>query len=528
MTRQNRWNSTINRRNFLQSVGATAGFLALQGCAGAASPGASPAGDMAPGEPRHGGTIRIAYSGPPGRLDPALVVGSEENLTNFAVYEGLARLPGTLTPEPVLAQSWQASDDLTTWTFQLREGVRFHHGTQFTATDVVYTFERVLDPALGSPARTNVPYIESVEEVDTHTVRFHLSSPNAEFPSVMCTYHFHIVPHDRTEQQIAEEALGTGPFRLVEYAPGDRIRFERNEDYWDEGLPYLDGLQQVHIPEQVTQLSALSAGSIDVMHNLGFENLATVEADPNLKVSQTPSGLYVPLVMRVSEEPFTDIRVRQALKLCVDRPGTLQLVTQGRGELGNDQPVPPVSPFWADIPIPEQNHERARELLAEAGYPDGLDLTLYTSPIRSNMVQTAVAFQEMAKPAGIRIEIQRTPTDVYWSEYWLKVPFCVSSWGLRPTADETLSIAYHSAAPWNESDFQNPELDRLIEEARGEPNEERRAELYAQAQQLLHDEGGSIISFYLPFMSATRAVVQNFEPDPMTSVNFRDTWLSAA
>jgi peptide/nickel transport system substrate-binding protein len=272
----------------------------------------------------------------------------------------------------------------------------------------------------------------------------------------------------------------------------------------------------------------LSGGTIDVMHNVGFESLPTLAADPALKTSQSPSGLYLPLVMRVSEEPFTDVRVRQAMKLCCDRPAILQVALLGNGELGNDQPVPPINPYWADIPIPEQNHERARELLAEAGYPDGLSVTLYTSPVQPAMIHSAVAFQEMARPAGIEVEIQRTPTDTYWVEYWGKVPFFVSSWSLRPTADETLTILYHSEAAWNESDFRSPELDTLIETARGEPDTERRAELYAQAQQLLHDEGGSIIPFYYPWVSGVRANVQNFEPDPMTSVNFRATWLSDA
>jgi peptide/nickel transport system substrate-binding protein len=155
-------------------------------------------------------------------------------------------------------------------------------------------------------------------------------------------------------------------------------------------------------------------------------------------------------------------------------------------------------------------------------------VTLYTAPIRTVMVQVAVAFQEMARPAGINVEIQRMPTEGYWSEYWMRVPFCVSNWGLRPTADEMLTIAYHSDSPWNESNFKNPELDRLIETARGESDNEQRAELYRQAQQLLHDEGGSIIPFYFPFVSAMRAEVHNLVPDPITTMNFRATWMSDA
>lgn len=534
MERRKKRVGPVSRRNFLQLTGAAAGLLALQACNSTSDPGSPSTGAatepvaQSEGEPRYGGIVRTAYPSIPAQLDPALVVGSEENHINFAVYEGLTRIGNSLLPQAALALSWQPSDDLTAWTFNLREGVTFHHGTPFTTADVVYTFERVLDPALGSPIRTNLRFLESIEAVDDYTVRFHLNSPHIDFPTVVSAYQLHIVPHDRTEQQIANDALGTGPFRLVEFSPGDNISFERNEEYWEEGLPYLDGLRQVHIPEQATQVAALSGGTVEVVHNLGFESLPIVTADPTLKIGQSPSGAYYPLVMRVTEEPFTDVRVRQAMKLCCDRTSMLQVAVQGNGEPGNDQPVPPINPYWAGLPIPEQNHERARELLAEAGYPDGLRVTLYTSPIQAGMVHSAVAFQEMARPAGIEVEIQRTPTESYWAEYWMKVPFCVSNWGLRPTADETLTIAYHSDSSWNESDFRSPELDNLIETARGEPDEALRAELYAQAQQLVADEGGSIIPFYYPFISAMRANVQNFEPDPITTVNFRDTWLSEA
>jgi peptide/nickel transport system substrate-binding protein len=539
MDRRKRQGGPVSRRNFLQLTSAAAGLFALQACGGGGAPSdpgagasAAPAGGateaVSAGAPRYGGVITTAYSGIPAQLDPALVLGNEENHINFAVYEGLTSVSNDLIPQPRLAESWEASDDLTEWTFTLREGVLFHHGTPLTAADVVYTFERVLDPALGSPIRTNLTFLDGIEAVDDHTVLFRLNSPHVDFPTVVGAYQLHIVPHDRTEEQLGSEALGTGPFRLAEFSPGDNIRFERNEEYWEEGLPYLDGLRQVHIPEQSTQIAALNGGTIEVMHDLGFESMSTVTADSTLKVAQSSSGSYQVIVMRVDQEPFTDNRVRQAMKLCCDRAAMLQVSVQGNGDMGNDQPVPPINPYYAGIPIPEQNHERARELLAEAGYPDGLSVTLYTSPVQAGMVQMAIAFQEMARPAGIDVEIQRTPTDSYWGEYWMKVPLCVSNWGLRPTADETLTIAYHSESSWNESGFQSEELDTLLETARGEPDDALRAELYAQAQQLVHDEGGSIIPYHFPFMSAMRANVQNLGPDPISTLNFRETWLSEA
>ena len=492
------------------------------------APVAAPAGAptaVPAGGPKRGGTLRVAFPGAAAQLDPALYLTNEEYHIGFATYNGLVRVDHTLVAQPDLAESWTTSDDLTIWTFKLREGIRFEHGTPFSADDVVYTFERILDEALGSPFRSVIGFVNRVEKVDDYTVSFRLDTPSADLDSVLGATQARIVPRDRTTEQLAQDALGTGPFKLAEFLPGDHTKLVRKEDYWQTGLPYLDEIRHLYVPEEATQIAALTGGSINMMWSLGSENIPAIEADPNSVVGEAPSGNYQDIVMRVTEEPFTDSRVRLALKYCVDRPGVRQVVLQGRGSLGNDQPIAPISPFYADLPVREQNIEKAKALLAEAGYADGLDLTLYTSPVRPGLVEYAIAFQEMVKAAGINVSIERTPADVYWSEYWMKVPLCMSNWGMRPTTDETLSIAYHSEATWNESDYRNPELDRLIDAARGEKDLETRKDLYAQAQQLLSDDGGVIISYFRPVVMAMRKEIQNFHPHPTGWLHLTETWL---
>jgi peptide/nickel transport system substrate-binding protein len=514
----------MTRRDFLKVAGAATGLLVLDACAPSAptpAPGVAPAAEV-----RRGGTLRVAFPGTPGQLDPALYTTSEDYAIGFSVYNGLVWVDHTLTPQPDLAESWTASDDLLTWTFKLKEGIKFQHGTPFTADDVVYTFERILDEALGSPFRSVIAFVDRVEKVDDYTVNLHLNTPSADLDTILGQTQARIVPHDRTAEQLAEEPLGTGPFTMKEYVPGDHTTLVRKEGYWQEGLPYLDEVRHVYMPEEATQIAALTGGSIDIMFQLGFENISTVEEHADTVVGEARSGLYQDIVMRVTEEPFTDNRVRLALKYCVDRPGVRQVVLQGRGDLGNDHPIPPINPFWAAIRIRERNIEKAKELLAEAGYADGLDITLITSPVRPGLVEYAVAFQEMVKPAGVNVKVERVPADGYWSEYWMKVPLCMSNWNLRATADETLSTAYHSEAKWNESDFRSPELDRLIEEARGEKDHEKRKELYAQAQKLLSEEGGVIISYFKPTVMAMRKEVQNFNPHPTAWLRVNDVWLS--
>ncbi|MEX1020469.1 MAG: ABC transporter substrate-binding protein [Litorilinea sp.] len=533
--------TTMNRRRFLQSAGLSAGLLALAACGGNGSNGggtpsaAVPAGETpgtapaAAGEPQMGGTLRVAFPGTPGQLDPAQIFTNEDYHIAINTFEGLVRLDDNLVAQPELAESWTPSDDLLTWDFTLRQGVTFHHGTEFNAEDVVYTFERILDPATASPLRTVMSYLESIEALDDYQVRFHLNSANADLPAALAAVQARIVCRDQTIEQLSSEPTGTGPFRLVEYVPGDHSLLERNEDYWEEGYPYLDAVRMVYMPEQATQVAAMQGGSVDAMWQLSFENMPNVEASPGIRVIEVPSGLYQPISMQTDQEPFDNPLVREALKLCVNREGMLQVVVQGVGQVANDQPVPPVNPYFdSSIAAREQNIERAQELLAEAGYADGLDLTLYTSASRPGMVEIAVAYQEMARPAGINITIERTPPDVYWSEYWLQVPFYVSNWNLRVTADETLAIAYHSEAAWNESNYSNPELDSLIDAARGEPDEATRAELYAQAQQIISEDGGVIISHFKPVVAAARDVAHNVTPMPTALMFFRDSWLEAS
>lgn len=522
----------MNRRRFLQAAGAGAGLLALAACGGGTGPAT---GDTAPdagsapvaaGEPQRGGTLRVAFPGTPGQLDPAQNFTNEDYHIAINTFEGLVYLDENLVAQPELAESWTASDDLMTWDFVLREGIQFHHGTDLIAEDVVYSFERILDPATASPLRTVMSYLDSVEALDDYTVRFNLSSGNADLPTALAAVQAKIVCRDQTTEQLSTEPMGTGPFRLTSYVPGDHSQLERNENYWQDGYPYLDSVRMVYMPEQATQVAALQGASVDAMWQLSFENIPNINASPGVSVVEVPSGLYQPICMQVDQEPFDDPLVREALKLCADRQGILQVVVQGVGQPANDQPVPPVNPYFAeDIAPREQNIERARELLAEAGYADGLDLTLYTSASRPGMVELAVAFQEMARPAGININIERTPPDVYWSEYWLQVPFYVSNWNLRVSADETLAIAYHSEAAWNETNYSNPELDALIDEARAEPDEARRAELYAQAQQIITDDGGVVVAFFKPVVSAVRDQVHGLAPMPTALMFFREAWL---
>lgn len=519
-----------NRRDFLKvSAGAFASvMLATNGCSrgvdstdadatGTNVDEASPIGMKPSDRP-----LRVAIPGSPKHFDPALFAIVEEYQLGFALFDGLVWVDETLTPQPMLAEAWESSKDLKEWTFKVREGVQFHHGTQLTAHDVVHTFGRILDATGNSTFRNTLSFIDSVEAIDEYTVRFLLASPSAELPVLLGAPQARIVAHDYGSQTLDVQPSGTGPFRFVRDLPGDRVQLARNPTYWQEDQPQLDALEFVFMP-YAQQISALQHGLVDMMMQVGMADMASLATDPAISVIEVAGGAYQSIVLRATTKPFRDVRVREALKHCMDRQTLWKEQLRQRGEIGNDHPVAPISTFHANLPVRPYDPEKARSLLSAAGYANGLTLDLLTSTVRPGMVELATAFQHMTKPAGINIDVIRTPPQVYWSDYAGRVPFHTGNWGFRPSIDETFMVAYHSLSKGNESHWHNPALDDLIDRARGEPNTDERQVLYQQAQQLIMEEGAVIIPYFLPALMAKRTDVTGFAAHPSGWLDLRTT-----
>lgn len=517
--------SLLTRRHFLKLLGGSSVALTLSACGTSEAPDTPAAPAPSAGEPQRGGTLSVALSEDVSSLFPL----GQFSFANFqlaqVLYEGLTWLDSDGNPQPALATAWEESDDQLTWTFTLREGVTFHHGTPFTAEDVVATFEPRLDPASGSRVATIFPFVDRVEAVDDTTVQFHLKSPYVDLAHILGVY---IIPKDRSEEELTNEPAGTGPFRLAESLPGEQISVVRNEDYWQEGQPYLDEVRFVVMPESATRTNALLSGTLDLISEVDLESIAVLEEDARVRLIEGPAGSQTVFAMKVDEEPFDDVRVRQALKHCVDREAMIQTVLQGHGVVANDQSLPPISPYWADVPPLEYDTDRAKELLAEAGYPDGLDITLIVSPVGPGMVESAVALQEMAKPSGINIALERVSPADYWSEQQANAPFAVSNWTLQVTDNYMLSLTQHSEAYFNLSNYENPELDELIEETRAEQDFDKRREMYAMIQEIVRDDGGFIVPYFRPVITATQANVQGVGPLRQPFARLHEVWLSEA
>ena len=491
-----------------------------------AEPTAEPTG---PQGQKYGGTLRVA--GPPTHttFDPHIVCCTMDWEVSFAVYNALVRRMHDGSYKPDLAVSWEANDDVTQWTFKLRQGVKFHNGKDFTAEDVVFNFKRLIDPEVGSPILGQLDFIEDIVALDDYTVRFDLSRPNAFFLEPLTVVQANIIPKGIDLESLTNKPVGTGPFMLTEYVEGEYATMARNPNYWDKDaqgrqLPYLDALQFVFMNEDAIRLAALRAGDVDIEYFPGASAIDQVKDDPAIAVQLVASGSYLTVAMDVTVEPFNNKLVRQAMRYAVDRDAVNQVAFFGYGTIANDHPIPPTDPSYnAALEIPPYDPQKARELLEEAGYPDGIDIELHTAE-RQGMVDFAVAVKESAEAAGIRVNVIRDSEDIYWTDIWLKVPLMTVSWSGRAPLN-AITVVYQSDAAWNESHYENAELDRLLKEAPAEFDEAKRNAMFARMQEILVDDAPRVIAGFQPVFFFTRDYVRGVEAHPFAYFYLHEAWL---
>ena len=473
---------------------------------------------------KYGGSLVVTLFADFFTLDPPLQINSAEIIVTQATYDNLVMIQPDLSLKPMLATSWEVSDDLASYTFKLRQGVKFHHGKDFKAEDVVSTFTRLVDPELDSPARTTFNVIKEMVILDDYTVRFDLIAPNAFFTESLSVYQARIVPSDVDPARLILEEFGTGPFMITHHIPGEQTVMTRNPDYWEKGRPYLDEVTVRLIPEPATRAEALKSGDVDIIFLLEPQSASGIDAHPDTKVLETASSSTLGLYMDTSVEPFDDVLVRKAIQAATDREAINQAALLGRGVIGNDHPIPPNDPHFASQYVPpDYDPDLARSLLEQAGYPDGIDITLHTSPAGAPLVEMAVAFKESAALAGIRVDIQRVSEDLFWTAVWMAEPFATVFWNGRPP-DQILSICYASDANWNESNYSNPTVDQLIVQARGQSLEERKV-TYGEIQRILVDEVPRTVVAFQPILFGVRTDVRGVQSHPMSWLILNDAWL---
>jgi peptide/nickel transport system substrate-binding protein len=462
------------------------------------------------------------------RVPHFLVFGGAENLdpahpkdfgyASRLLYDRLVNLDDNGMPVPALATKWAANADATQWTFTLREGVTFHDGSAFDSADVAYTFAHILDPATQSPAATPLALLASTETPDPQTVVFKLKQAHADFPMLLSGRPTGIIPTG-SAAAIAASGIGTGPFKLKSLDVTGTTVFVANDNYW-RGKPGLAGVEMPAIKESGARIQALQAGQIDLLVPATATDADMVKGNDQFAVLSYPSGTWFGLVMRVDKPPFDDLRVRQAIRLVVDRQAMVSLVLNGAGKVSCDTAIGLNKSYrWEPSGGCPQDVKAAKALLASAGYANGLDLTLYTSNVLPFMIPLAEVFQKQAAAAGINVKLNLVPADSFFSKVWLVEPFMTTSWLDRPT-DEMLNLNWRSDAKWNESHFQDSAFDALLNNARKALDLKERTRLYQEAQQTIAEKGGHVIPFHINEFAIMSKAVSGFPARPIEQVEW--------
>lgn len=452
-------------------------------------------------EATHEGVLRVALQ-PIVQTDPAFISSDSEVLVANHVYDYLVDIDPDSNVIPRLATDWSISEDGKTYIFTLAEGVTFHDGNPFTAEDVVWTFNRLRDPELELPTSSLYSNIVDVQATGELEVTFTLQNPNPFFLYDLSDNHALVLKAGTEDAD--SHFNGTGPFKAVEYLPEDRIILEANNDYHVKGQPKLAGVEVIFFNDETATVDALRGGQVDLVMRMATSLFTGLREEVGIETNAIPTNGFDLVRLRSDRAPGDDPRVIQALRLATDREAVFQLVQQGYGAVGNDTPIGPLySQFYAaDLTPPERDVEAARQLLAEAGYADGLDLILHT-PDTGGRPDLAVVLKDQWADAGVNIEVSVEPESVYYGEDgWLEVDLGITGWGSRPYPQFYLDVMLVCDARWNESHFCDEEFDKLTMIAGTTMDEAERVNAYRQIQELLIDRGPVIIPYYFAQFAA--------------------------
>ena len=463
-----------------------------------------------------GGTVRVGLGQPTKAIDPVTVTDPASIGVLSQVGEYLILDDPKDGLQPKLALSWEADETAKRWTFKLRPGVKFHDGRTVTAKDVVASFERLVDPNSGSSALSAYKGILSkggAKIVDDETVAFDLDQSNSNFPFYVSSdvYNAVILPADYAGD-FEKNFNGTGPFKLESFRPKQGASFVRNPDYWgDKALP--DRIEIKFLDDEQAQVVALQAGQLDVIPSTTRLELA-IEGNANFKLLSVQASSHDVVHLRTDQAPFTDKRIRRALALTLDREAIVKGLLKGRAIVGNDTPFAPIFPS-ADPSVPQRKQDiaEAKRLLAEAGVPNGFQVTL-TTERAYDIPDYAVIIQNFAKKAGIDIKLNVLPQDAYYgsaafgSSPWLDSNLGITDFGHRGTPDIFLNATLKSDGAWNAAHFKNADYDALLVDYGKARDLQAQRIAAGKIQALLLDETPEIISYFSQYSRIASSKVE--------------------
>ncbi|MEU6803766.1 ABC transporter substrate-binding protein [Streptomyces neyagawaensis] len=481
----------LTRRHMLWLGGAIGAGALLTACGGGGDeePNAAAGGGSA--APVKGGTLRVGALGRAGAItrDPH---GSQANESDYLIlsliYDTLT-VPGTKpNTEPRLAASWKASDDLKTWRFTIAKGAKFHDGSPVTADDVVFSLKRLRATPAGA---SRLPGIQAknISADGTDTVVIVSDYANAELPLLVRLTTF-VVPKGTTDKNVAK-APGTGPFKL-DWFRGGNARLVRNDD-WYGGDVHLDAIEVKIFESPQAMASALLAGQIDLASNVGAVAARTAESRKDIKTVRRPNDMAMPIVLRTADGPFADAKVREALRLAVDREAMVKQVLSGYGTVANDILGTGDPAYDKSIPQRTRDLAQAKQLLKEAKFDTSKTYELYTTEDIAGLAESATLFATQVREAGVKVKVVKQESATFWDKTWLKGDLYTTYWGTNDSVVFFASKTMVSDSGQNEAGWKDEEFDTAYQKAIGTADASERTALLKQLQRIEHDSSGYLL-----------------------------------
>lgn len=513
------FDDTLTRRQLLKGAVVLGAASAVGGPVLAACGGGGETTEPSPtaaGAPKKGGHIMSGVSGGSAKdeLDAHTAYRTVPQIAmQWQLYDALLGFDPEHKLINLLAESYEASDDAVVHTVRLKSGLVFHDGKPVTADDVVFTYKRILDPKTNASGADQLSDLSpsGIEKLDDLTVRFTLDRPNAVFWEALAFFPNAIVPVGYSPR-VGEGLIGTGPWVMKNYVPGERADFTANPDYWGEG-PFADELSMIQFADATARLNALIDGQVDHIELVEPAQVPIIESNSDLVLLQAKSGGWKPFTMRIDQKPFDDVRVRQAMRLIADREQMISHALSGYAWLGNDMYAPFDPGYPSDLPQREQDLEQAKSLLKQAGYDNNLTVKLTTSTsVSPGAPAAATVFARQAKGAGVDVKVDNVTGDVFWGDEYLKYQFAMDNWGTRGYLEQA-GMGSMPDAYYNETHWDHPEWLALVEEAFKTVDDAKRNELITQASTIEYNEGGYIIYAFDKQVDAHSTKVAGVIPD---------------
>ncbi len=515
----------MRRKPYLSLIPGLALALAvLAGCSGGEGVDVNGSGDSGGSGSSSGGVLRAAIGGEPDQLDPHKTSAyySFEVLEN--VFDTLVEPDADLKMQPSLATKWTTSDDQLTWTFTLRDGVKFSDGTPLTAADVVYSFNRIIDQKLNSAYKFTT--VKKISAPDDTTVVFKLSAPTPNLLADVGGFKgVGIVERKNVRSgDIKTAPVGSGPFKVADYSSGDKIELVRNSRYWGD-KPALEGVTFTFVKDPTVALQNLESGEVDWTDNLPPQKVATLKDSSDITVDTSPSTDYWYLALNEARKPFDDVDVRRAVAFAIDRDAITKAAKFGNATV-NQTAIPKGSQWYYDYAPYDHDPDRARQLLAKAGVKNlGMDL-MVTSEYPETVRAAQVIASELGD-VGIKVKI-RTLDFGQWLDAEGKGKFdsFMLGWLGNLDPDEFYYAQHRTGAGFNFQKYSNPKVDRLLDKARTETDESARKDEYDQAAKMIVDDASYIYLYNPDVVQGWTSKVSGYQVRSDRAIRFGDTSLS--